>query len=113
VPELELEDDPGDVVDPTVLSVFPDGPVALVPLLSRTRLLPTSQHWLVEAPLEPPVPVPCAFAKLATASSAAPEATAKMTFFMDVPSFVWPARMPARVNALAQTRVPLGLLHNI
>lgn len=90
-PELELEDedDPGDVVDPTVLLVFPDGPVALVPLLSRTRLLPTSQHWLVEAPLElEPVPVPCAFAKLATASSAAPEAAAKMTFFMDVPSFV-------------------------
>lgn len=86
VPEPELEDDPGDVVDPTVL-LFPDGPVALVPLLSRTTLLLRSQHWLVEVPLElEPVPVPSAFAKLATASSAAPEAAAKITFFMDVPS---------------------------
>jgi hypothetical protein len=89
VPEPELEDDPDDVVDPTVLLVFPDGPVAVVPLLSRTRLLLTSQHWLAAVPLElEPVPVPCAFAKLATASSAAPEAAAKMTFFMDVPSLV-------------------------
>ena len=88
MPEPELEDDPGDV-DPTVLLVFPDGPVALVPLLSRARLLPASQHWLVETPLElEPVLVPCAFAKLATASSATPEAAAKMTFFMVVPSFV-------------------------
>ncbi|CCE12157.1 putative glutamine synthetase (fragment) [Bradyrhizobium sp. STM 3843] len=39
---LELE--PGDVVEPTV--VFPDGPVAVVPLTSRTTLLATSQHCL-------------------------------------------------------------------
>lgn len=38
VPELG----PGDVVDPTV--VFPDGPVAVAPLTSRTTLLLTSQH---------------------------------------------------------------------
>jgi hypothetical protein len=48
---LPLE--PGDVVEPTV--VFPDGPVAVVPLLSRTTLLPTSQHCLRSWPLDPPV----------------------------------------------------------
>jgi len=89
VPGPEPEDDPGDVVDPTVLLLFPEGPVALVPLRSRTTLLLRSQHSLVEVPLElEPVPVPSAFAKLASASDAAPEAAAKITFFMDVPSFV-------------------------
>ena len=58
-PAPELADDPGDVVDPTVLLLFPDGPVALVPLLSRTTLLLRSQHWLAAVPLEPElVPVP-------------------------------------------------------
>ncbi len=78
MPEL----DPGEVADPTVL--FPDGPVASVPLLSRTTLLLTSQHWFVAFPLEPPVPVPCAFAKPPTANNATPHAAASQTFFIDI-----------------------------
>jgi len=74
VPEL----DPGDVVDPAVRLLFPDGPVALVPLLSRIALLLTSQHWLVAVPVAlEPVPVPCAFAKPPTAKNAAPHAAAR------------------------------------
>jgi hypothetical protein len=85
----EFEDDPDDFVDPTVLLRFPDGPVALVPLLSRTTLLLTSQHWLLAVPLElRPVWVPCAFAKLTIVSNAAPHAAAKYTFFMAVSSLV-------------------------
>ena len=50
-------DDPGEVVDPTVRPLFPDGPVALVPLLSRITLLLRSQHWLAAVPLEPELPL--------------------------------------------------------
>ena len=70
--------DSPDAVDPTVLLVSPDGPVALVPLRSRTTLLLTSQHLLVDVPLAlEPVPVPCAFATLPSAKKAAPHAAAR------------------------------------
>ena len=65
-----------DAVDPTVLLVSPDGPVASVPLRSRTTLLLTSQHLLVDVPLELD-PVPCAFATLPSARNAAPHAAAR------------------------------------
>jgi hypothetical protein len=63
VPELELD----DVVEPTV--VFPDGPVAVAPLTSRTTLFATSQHCF-SWPVEPPVEVPCALANAPTANNA-------------------------------------------
>ena len=67
-----------DDVEPTVLSVFPDVPLAFVWFLSRTILLLMSQHWLEAVPLDPElVPVPCAFAIPATAISAAPVIAAR------------------------------------
>jgi hypothetical protein len=85
-PEV-AELDPGDVVDPTVAFLFPDGPVAVVPLTSRTTLFATSQHWLAALPLEPSFPVPCAFAEPSIANNARPQAAARQTFFIGIPPF--------------------------
>jgi hypothetical protein len=75
-----------DDVEPIVLSVFSDVPLAFVWLLSRTILLLTSQHWLEAVPLDPElVPVPCAFAIPATAMSAAPVIAASQILFMMFP----------------------------
>lgn len=95
----ELE--PGDVgdVDPTVPFVSPDGPVALVPLRSRTTLLLTSQHWFCDTPLElEPALVPCALAK------PQPLAVWRRRPLRDKPSssmflVLTAGMMPARVNA--------------
>jgi hypothetical protein len=67
-------------------------------------LLLTSQHWFEAAPLEPePVPVPCAFAKLARPSSATPETAARAIFFMEVSSILRRRKLPAAINAHGQS----------
>jgi hypothetical protein len=72
-----------DDVEPTVLSVFPDVPLAFVWFLSRTILLLMSQHWLEAVPLDPELaPVPCALAIPATAMSIAPVIAARQILFM-------------------------------
>lgn len=79
-----------DETEPVVLLAFADDvplvfdvPLAFVWFLSRTILLLTSQQKLEAVPLDPElVPVPCAFAIPATATSAAPVIAARPILFM-------------------------------
>jgi hypothetical protein len=94
-----------DVVEPTVLPVFPDDvPLAFVWFLSRTILLLTSQHRLEVAALEPEfVPVPLCICYPDNCHERSASDHSKTDFAHDDSFLSLTARTPRTLNAETKT----------
>jgi hypothetical protein len=111
-----------DETEPVVLLAFADDvppafgvPPAFVWFLSRTILLLTSQQKLEAVPLDPAgVPVPCAFAAPATATSTTPVIAARPILFMLFSPLQFAGKNADKPQCGRQSPVPLILqMHRI